>query len=82
VLAGSVDTLGSLGIKSLLMPDLRLDLHNERDKENRREEAEHARQYVYQWECRREGLAPLTIEELRRHGLRAQNQPAGALKFA
>jgi hypothetical protein len=45
------------------------------DKENRREEAERARQYVYQWECRREGLAPLTIEELRRHGLRAQNQP-------
>jgi len=43
------------------------------DKENRREEAERARQYVYQWECRREGLAPLTIEELRR---RAQTQPA------
>ena len=43
------------------------------DKENRREEAELARQYVYQWECRREGLAPLTVEELRR---RAQSQPA------
>ena len=43
------------------------------DKENRREEAESARRYVYQWECRREGLAPLTIEELRR---RAQTQPA------
>ena len=46
------------------------------DKENRREEAERTRQYVDHRECRREGLAPLTIEELRRHGLRAQNQPA------
>jgi hypothetical protein len=46
-----------------------------RDKENRLEEASRTKKYVYLWECRRDGLAPLTVEELRRR----EHAPAQAL---